>query len=175
MCLYFGVRCVWMCGSFGGAVHVNSGVREGSPSRRSYEGCATIVYPTSKTVSAIWPKCIMGVHSLIWLSVLKAYGSFKCICKIELYVMSDLSDKSEQKYSQQIFMSYQSVFAAQFALNAQLPVKSDNSFFFKTKSNAKCAEKMLCSCHAEVPLMGLQSCDWLKTKEASDWLQRVPW
>ena len=42
---------------------------------RSYEGCATIVYPTSKTVSAIWQKC-MGVHSLIWLSVLKAYGSF---------------------------------------------------------------------------------------------------
>ena len=83
MCLYFGVRCVWMCGSFGGAVHVNSGVREGSPSRRSYEGCATIVYPTSKTVSAIWPKC-MGVHSLIWLSVLKAYGSFKCVCKIEI-------------------------------------------------------------------------------------------
>ena len=64
---------------------------------RSYEGCATIGYPTSKTVSAIWPKCIMGVHSLIWPSVLKAYGSFKCVCKIELYVMSDLSDKSEQK------------------------------------------------------------------------------
>ena len=35
--------------------------------------------------------------------------------------MSDLSDKSEQKYSQQIFMSDQSVFAAQFAsdVNAQ--------------------------------------------------------
>ena len=30
----------------------------------------------------------MGVHSLIWLSVLKAYGSFKCVCKIELYVMT---------------------------------------------------------------------------------------
>ena len=60
----FGVRCVWMCGSSGRAVHVNSGVREGSPPRRivtrdvvhvnsgvregspprrSYEGCATIV------------------------------------------------------------------------------------------------------------------------------------
>ena len=63
----------------------------------------------------------MGVHSLIWLSVLKAYGSFKCVRKIELYVVSDLSDKSEQKYSQQIFMSDQSVFAAQFAsdVNAQ--------------------------------------------------------
>ena len=73
---------------------------------RSYEGCATIVYPTSKTVSAILPKC-MGVHSLIWLSVLKAHGSFKCVCKIELYLMSDLSDKSEQKYLQRIFMSDQ--------------------------------------------------------------------
>ena len=52
-------------------VHVNSRVREGSPSRRSYKGCATIVYPTSKTVSAIWPKC-MGVHSLIWLSCTKS-------------------------------------------------------------------------------------------------------
>ena len=41
VCLYFGVRCMWMCGSFGEAVHVNSGVREGSPSRRSYERCAT--------------------------------------------------------------------------------------------------------------------------------------
>ena len=37
-----------MCGSFGGAVHVNSGVREGSPSRRSYEGCATIVSKNTK-------------------------------------------------------------------------------------------------------------------------------
>ena len=37
-----------MCGSFGGAVHVNSGVREGSPSRRSYEGCATIVIKIQK-------------------------------------------------------------------------------------------------------------------------------
>ena len=122
--------------------------REGSPSRRSYEGCATIVYPTSKTVSAIWPKC-MGVHSLIWPSVLKAYGSFKCVCKIELYVMSDLSDKSEQKYSQQIFMSDQSVFAAQFAsdVNAQLPVTSDNSYFYqKVMQNAQrkcCALAML--------------------------------
>ena len=69
------------------------------------------LYPTSITVSAIWPKC-MGVHSLIWLSVLKAYGSFKCVCKIELYVMSD---KSEQKYSQRYFVSDQSVFAEQFA------------------------------------------------------------
>ena len=41
VCLYFGVRCVWMCGSSGGAVHVNSGVREGSPPRRSYEGCGS--------------------------------------------------------------------------------------------------------------------------------------
>ena len=48
VCLYFGVRCVWMCGSFGGAVDVNSGVREGSPSRRSYEGCATIVFKILK-------------------------------------------------------------------------------------------------------------------------------
>ena len=42
------------------------------------------------------------VHSLIWLSVLKAYGSFKCVCIIELY---DLSDLSEQKYSQRNFVS----------------------------------------------------------------------
>ena len=41
------------------------------------------LYPTSKPVSAIWPKC-MGVHCLIWLSVLKAYGPFKCVCKVEL-------------------------------------------------------------------------------------------
>jgi hypothetical protein len=59
------------------------------------------LYPTSKTVSAIWPKC-MGVNSLIWLSVLKADGSFKCVCIIELYVMSD---QSEQKYSQRNFVS----------------------------------------------------------------------
>ena len=32
--------------------------------------------------------------------------------KIELYVMSDLSDQSEQKYSQRNFMSDQSVFDA---------------------------------------------------------------
>ena len=32
------------CGSFGGAVHVNSGVREGSPSLRSYEGCAFVFF-----------------------------------------------------------------------------------------------------------------------------------
>ena len=68
------------------------------------------LYPTSKTVSAIWPKC-MGVNSLIWLSVLKAYGSFKCVCIIELYVMSDLSDQSEQKYSQRNFVSDQSVWS----------------------------------------------------------------
>ena len=43
---------------------------------------------------------------------------FKCVCKIELYVMSDLSDKSEQKYSQRYFMSDQSVFAA-FDVNVQ--------------------------------------------------------
>ena len=59
---------------------------------------------------------VYGSSLLIWLSVLKAYGSFKCVCKIELYVMSDLSDKSKQKYSQRIFMSDQSVFAAQFAM-----------------------------------------------------------
>ena len=72
----------------------------------------------------------MGVHSLIWLSVLKAYGSFKCVCKIELYVMSDLSDKSEQKYLQQIFMSDQSVFAAQFAsdVNAQSETMTFRTF-----------------------------------------------
>ena len=29
-------------------VHVNSGVREGSPPRRSYEGCATIVLKIQK-------------------------------------------------------------------------------------------------------------------------------
>ena len=52
------------------------------------------------------------VHSLIWLSLLKTYGSFKCVCIIELYVMSDLSDQSEQKYSQRNFMSDQSVFDA---------------------------------------------------------------
>ena len=86
----------------------------------------------------------MGVHSLIWLSVLKAYGSFKCVCKIELYVMSDLSDKSEQKYSQRIFMSDQSVFAAQFALNAQLPVKSDNSFF-KNRKVTQNAQRKCCA------------------------------
>ena len=54
----------------------------------------------------------MGVHSLIWLSVLKAYDSFKCVSIIELYVMSDLSDQSEQKNSQRNFVSDQSVFDA---------------------------------------------------------------
>ena len=29
-------------------VHVNSGVREGSPSWRSYEGCATIIFKNTK-------------------------------------------------------------------------------------------------------------------------------
>ena len=48
MCLYSGVRCAWTCGSSGGAVHVNGGVREGSPSRRSYEGCATIGLKNTK-------------------------------------------------------------------------------------------------------------------------------
>ena len=52
------------------------------------------------------------IHSLIWLSVLKAYGSFKCVCIIELYVMSDLSDQSEQKNLQRNFVSDQSVFDA---------------------------------------------------------------
>ena len=47
-------------------------------------------------------------------------------------------------------------------------------FFILPKSNAKCAEKKLCSGHGEVPLVGLQSCDWLKTRQASDWLQKVP-
>ena len=52
------------------------------------------------------------VHSLIWLSVLKAYDSFKCVCIIELYVMSD---QSEQKNSQRNFVSDQSVFDAMVA------------------------------------------------------------
>ena len=62
----------------------------------------------------------MGVHSLIWVSVLKAYGSFKCVCKIELYVMSD---QSEQKYSQRNFMSDQSVFDALVASGVDVLAK----------------------------------------------------
>ena len=43
-------------------------------------------------------------------------------------------------------------------------------FFLLPKSNSKCAEKMLYSCRGKVPLVGRQSCDWLKTRKTSDWL-----
>ena len=65
--LYFGVRCVWMCGSFGGALHVNSGVREGSPSRRSYEGCATIVLKNTKVFFKV--RKILDIQQIFMLRI----------------------------------------------------------------------------------------------------------